>query len=60
MSEQARRIIQNGDGVYRMSRSEAGEAYRAAKKLKKYEISYWNRSRKNQTKTTNIKSGSDI
>jgi hypothetical protein len=55
MSEQARRMIQRGDGVYQMSRSEAGEAYRAAKKLKKYEISYWNRNRKNQTQTSDIK-----
>jgi hypothetical protein len=55
MSQQAKRLINDGTGVYQMSRSQAGEAYRAAKKLEKYEISYWNRNRKNQTKTTNRK-----
>jgi hypothetical protein len=54
MSQQAKRLINDGTGVYQMSRSQAGEIYRAAKKLKKYEISYWNRNKKNkQAKETN-------
>jgi hypothetical protein len=47
-------LINDGTGVYQMSRSQAGEIYRAAKKLKKYEISYWNRNKRNkQAKETN-------
>ena len=54
MSQQAKRLINDGTGVYQMTRSQAGEIYRAAKKLKKYEISYWNRNKRHkQTQTTN-------
>jgi hypothetical protein len=54
MSQQAKRMINDGTGVYQMSRSQAGEIYRAAKKLKKYEISYWNRNKRNkQNQATN-------
>jgi hypothetical protein len=48
MSEQVKRMINDGTGVYQMSRSQAGETYRAAKKLKRYEVSYWNRNKKNK------------
>lgn len=54
MSEQAKRLINDGTGVYQIGKSQAREIYRAAKKLKKYEISYWNRNKRNkqtQTKT---------
>ena len=55
MSQQAKRMINDGTGVYQMTRSQAGEAYRAAKKLKKYEISYWNRNKRHkQTQAANI------
>ena len=51
MSQHAKRLINDGTGVYQMTRSQAGEIYRAAKKLKNYEISYWNRNKRNkQTK----------
>ena len=54
MSQHAKRLINDGTGVYQMTRSQAGEIYRAAKKLKKYEISYWNRNKRNkQTQATN-------
>jgi hypothetical protein len=46
MSEHAKKIIESGSGIYQMNRSQAGEAYRAAKKVKAYEISYWTRNRK--------------
>jgi hypothetical protein len=54
MSQQAKRMADSGTGVYQITKSQAGEIYRAAKKLKKYEISYWNRNKINkQTKATN-------
>ena len=46
MSELAKKIDQQGTGVYQMTRKEAGEAYRAAKKVKAYQITYWNRKKK--------------
>ena len=46
MSELAKKIEQQGSGVYQMTRKEAGEAYRAAKKIKAYQITYWNRTKK--------------
>ena len=46
MSELAKKLNQQGTGVYQMTRKEAGEAYRAAKKVKAYQISYWNRKKK--------------
>jgi hypothetical protein len=53
MSQQAKRLINDGTGVYQMTRSQAGEIYRAAKKLKKYEITYWNRNKRyKQTQAT--------
>ncbi len=45
MSELAKRISEQGSGVYHLSRKDAGETYRAAKKLKRYEITYWNRNK---------------
>ena len=46
MSELAKKIDQQGTGVYQMTRKEVGEAYRAAKKVKAYQITYWNRKKK--------------
>ena len=46
MSELAKKLNQQGTGVYQLTRKEAGEAYRAAKKVKAYQIMYWNRKKK--------------
>ena len=46
MSENVKRIVNDGNGVMMMSRKEAGEAYKAFKRVKAYEVSYWTRNRK--------------
>jgi len=46
MSELAKKLAQQGTGMYQMTRKEAGEAYRAAKKVKAFQITYWNRKKK--------------
>jgi hypothetical protein len=42
----ARQILQEGTGVYRITRKEAGETYRAARKVKVEFTSFFTRKRK--------------
>ncbi len=46
MSENVKKISNAGTGVMVMSRKEAGEAYKAAKRVMAYEVSYWTKNRK--------------
>ena len=46
MSDKIRNIIDGGTGVYSISKKEAGEIHKAAKKVKHYAVSYWTRNRK--------------
>jgi len=46
MKDSIKKIIDGGTGVYSISKQEAGEIHKAAKKVKNYEISYWTRNRK--------------
>ena len=48
MSDKIRNIIDGGTGVYSISKQEAGEIHKAAKKVKNHEVSYWTRNRKNK------------
>ncbi len=48
MSERIQSIIKGGTGVYSISKKEAGEIHKAAKKVKNYAVSYWTRNRKNK------------
>ena len=46
MSDKIRNIIDGGTGVYSISKKEAGEIHKAAKKVKHYAVSYWTRTSK--------------
>ena len=46
MSDRVQSIIKSGTGVYSISKQEAGQIHKAAKKVKNYEVSYWTRNRK--------------
>jgi hypothetical protein len=48
MSDRMQSIIKGGTGVYSISKKEAGEIHKAAKKVKNYAVSYWTRNRKNK------------
>ena len=48
MSDRMQSIIKGGTGVYSISKKEAGEIHKAAKKVKNYAMSYWTRNRKNK------------
>ena len=48
MSDRIKNIIGGGIGVYSISKQEAGEIHKAAKRVKNYEVSYWTRNRKNK------------
>ena len=48
MSDRIQSMIKSGTGVYSISKQEAGEIHKAAKKIKNYEVSYWTRNRKNK------------
>jgi hypothetical protein len=48
MSDRIQSIIKSGTGVYSISKKEAGEIHKAAKKVKNYAVSYWTRNRKNK------------
>ena len=48
MSDRMQSIIKGGTGVYSISKKEAGEIHKAAKKVKNYAFSYWTRNRKNK------------
>ena len=55
MSDRIKSIIDGGTGVYSISKKEAGEIHKAAKKVKNHEVSYWTRNRKKkEAKCTNI------
>jgi hypothetical protein len=41
-------MIKSGTGVYSISKKEAGEIHKAAKKVKNYEASYWTKNKKNK------------
>jgi len=45
MSDKIKSFIDSGTGVYSISKKEAGEIHKAAKKIKNYEVSYWTRNR---------------
>lgn len=46
MSDKIKSFIDSGTGVYSISKKEAGEIHKAAKKVKNYAFSYWTRNRK--------------
>ena len=46
MSDRIQSIIKGGTGVYSITKKEAGEIHKAAKKVKSYAFSYWTRNRK--------------
>ena len=46
MNDRVKKMAENGSGVMVMSRKEAGEAYKAAKRVMAYEVSYWTKNRK--------------
>lgn len=48
MSDRIKSIIDGGTGVYTITKKEAGEIHKAAKKVKNYAFSYWTRNRKNK------------
>ncbi len=48
MSDKINSIINGGTGVYSITKKEAGEIHKAAKKVKNYAVSYWTRNRKNK------------
>lgn len=48
MSDRIKSFIDGGTGVYSISKQEAGEIHKAAKKIKNHEVSYWTRNRKNK------------
>jgi hypothetical protein len=48
MKDSIKKIIDGGTGVYSISKQEAGEIHKAAKRVKNYEVSYWKRNRKNK------------
>ena len=48
MSDRIQSIIKGGTGVYSITKKEAGEIHKAAKKVKNHEVSYWTRNRKNK------------
>ena len=46
MSDRMQSIIKGGTGVYSITKKEAGEIHKAAKKVKNHEVSYWTRNKK--------------
>ena len=48
MSDRIQSMIKSGTGVYSISKKDAGEIHKAAKKVKNYAVSYWTRNRKNK------------
>jgi len=48
MSDKIKSFIDSGTGVYSITKKEAGEIHKAAKKVKNYAVSYWTRNRKNK------------
>jgi hypothetical protein len=46
VSDRIQSIIKSGTGVYSISKKEAGEIHKAAKKVKNHEVSYWTRNKK--------------
>jgi hypothetical protein len=50
MSKEVLKIINQGSGPYQLTKEQAGEAYRAARKMKTEFISFWNRKRGKATK----------
>ena len=50
MSKKFQSVNQAGDGVYRVTRKQAGEIAKAAKAVKSPDSTYWNRKRGKATK----------
>ena len=50
MSDRIKNIIDGGTGVYSISKQEAGEIHKAAKKVKNHEFSYWTKNKKKEAK----------
>jgi hypothetical protein len=50
MSKEVIKIINQGSGPYQLTKEQAGEAYRAARKVKVDYVSYWSRRRGKATK----------
>jgi len=50
MSKEVIKIINHGSGPYQLTKEQAGEAYRAARKVKVDYVSYWSRRRGKATK----------
>ena len=45
MSKEVIKIINQGSGPYQLTKEQAGEAYRAARKIKTEFTTFWNRKR---------------
>jgi hypothetical protein len=50
MSKEVFKIINQGSGPYQLTKEQAGEAYRAARKIKIEFTTFWNRKRGKATK----------
>jgi hypothetical protein len=50
MSKEVIKIINQGSGPYQLTKEQAGEAYRAARKIKTEFTTFWNRKRRKATK----------
>ena len=48
MTDRIQSMIKSGTGVYSISKRDAGEIHKAAKKVKNCDISYWTRNKKNK------------
>jgi hypothetical protein len=48
MTDRIQSMIKSGTGVYSISKKEAGEIHKAAKKVKNYEVSCWTKNKKNK------------
>ena len=50
MTDRIQSMIKSGTGVYSISKRDAGEIHKAAKKVKNYEVSYWTKNKKKEAK----------
>jgi len=50
MSKELTKIINEGSGPYQITKQQAGETYRAARKIKTEFTTFWNRKRGKATK----------
>jgi hypothetical protein len=50
MTDRIQSMIKSGTGVYSISKKEAGEIHKAAKKVKNHDVSYWTKNKKKESK----------